>query len=111
MSTAVERRRHTSSNKLSSTCRNDEPKSLSCIQWPNADIAPLLISSHNAATIAIMTTAIAPRIAPQGGDTEREGVALVILESPYSAAAGRRPRARAEHSAMTREARAIGLVK
>ena len=86
MSAAVERRRHTSSNRLSSTCRNNEPKSLSCIQLPKADMAPLLIRSHNAATTTITTTAAAPRIGPQGGVAEREGVALVILQSPYSAA-------------------------
>jgi hypothetical protein len=49
-------------------------------------MAPLLIRSHNAAMIAIITTAAAPRIAPQGGETVREGVALVIEVGPYSAA-------------------------
>ena len=86
MSAAVERSRHTSSSRLSSTCRSNEPTSLSCIHSPNADIAPLLIRSHNAATITTMTTAAAPRIAPQGGEAERVGVALLIAESPYSAA-------------------------
>jgi hypothetical protein len=33
-----------------------------------------------------MTTAAAPRIAPQGDEAVREGVALVIEASPYSAA-------------------------
>ena len=49
-------------------------------------MAPLLIRSHNAATTTMTTTAAAPRIGPQGGVAEREGVALVILQSPYSAA-------------------------
>ena len=86
MSAAVERRRHTSSSRLSSTWRNNEPVSLSCIHAPNADMAPLLIRSHNAAMITIMTTAATPRIAPQGGEAVCEGVALVIKVWPYSAA-------------------------
>ena len=100
-----------SSRRLSSTCLSSEPASLSCIHSPASDMAPLLIRSHSAATITMMTTAPAPRIAPQGGEAEREGVALLISRSLYSAASRWTPRRRAEHSAMTREARAIGLVR
>ncbi len=86
MSAAVERRRHTSSNRLSTTCLNNEPKSLSCIHAPNADMAPSLIKSHRAAMITIMTTAAAPRITPHGGEAVWDGVVLVIEVSSYSAA-------------------------
>ena len=41
----------------------------------------------------------------------RGRVGVTLLMEPYSAAAASRARARAEHSAMTREARAIGLVR
>src|SRR5271154_3875195 len=79
MSTAVERRRQTSSSRLSSTCLNNEPKSLSCIHSPIADIVPLLIRSHKRATITMMMSAPARRIPAQGGGAEREGVAVLIL--------------------------------
>src|SRR5271166_1859918 len=81
MSAAVERRRQTSSSRLSSTCLSNEPESLSCIHWPTADMAPLRTRSHNTATITMTTSAPAPRIAAQGGEADREGVALLILEN------------------------------
>ena len=56
-------------------------------------------------------TATAPTIAGKSEEAGREGVALLMRSPAYSAASRLTPRARAEHSAITREARAIGFVR
>ncbi len=64
--------------------------------------------SHTTTTTA--TTAPAARIVSKDDD-EPGRVGVTLLIGGYSAACRARVCARAEHSAMTREARAIGLVR
>ena len=66
-------------------------------------------NQSSATTTTAATIAPTATVMSQGEEAGRLGVALLIVA--YSAASSLRPCARAEHSAMTREARAIGLVR
>src|SRR5574337_2219254 len=100
----------TTSRRLSKIYRTAVPRSVSCIQRPTAAKAPATMRAQmttTATTTAAAATTAATTI--QLEEAGRVGVALLMID--YSAACAFRRSFKAEHSAMTREARAIGLVR